>query len=240
MNYKKIYDALILKAKLQNRQKGKETYYEAHHIIPKCLGGKGECRQVTHPNIVLLTTKEHFIAHLLLVKSYPENISLKRALWSLLRNTSKCMKERYKPSSRMYEIIRNDYIKTSSGSGNPFYNKKHSLETKEKIRQSRHGLKTMLGKKHSEESKLKMSKAKLGKTLSKDVKEKIRLSRAGGNHPNAQTIICLKTGKIFGYTQELADYIKKPSSTVQKWLKGSTKSYPEWFHYKRQNLAYDQ
>lgn len=40
MNYKRIYDSIIENAKLQNRKKKQGIYYEEHHIIPKCLGGK--------------------------------------------------------------------------------------------------------------------------------------------------------------------------------------------------------
>lgn len=68
MNYSKIYDALICKAK--NRQ-DKVIYGEVHHIIPRCLGGNG-----SKDNLVLLTYREHFIAHLLLVKMYPNNTRL--------------------------------------------------------------------------------------------------------------------------------------------------------------------
>ena len=44
-----------------------EGYGEKHHIIPKCLKGGNE-----KPNIVKLTAEEHFIAHLLLTKMYPD------------------------------------------------------------------------------------------------------------------------------------------------------------------------
>lgn len=64
MNYKKIYDAIIEKAKLDNRIKG-VVYYESHHIVPKSLGGSN-CKE----NRVLLTAKEHFVCHRLLVKIY--------------------------------------------------------------------------------------------------------------------------------------------------------------------------
>jgi len=62
MNYKNIYDNLVQKAK--NRElKG---YLEKHHIVPKCMGGSN-----AKDNIVNLSAKEHFIAHKLLVRIYP-------------------------------------------------------------------------------------------------------------------------------------------------------------------------
>lgn len=63
MNYKKIYNDLINKFK--NFENKENLFLERHHIIPRCLGGKDK------DNIVLLPTRYHFIAHLLLWKSYP-------------------------------------------------------------------------------------------------------------------------------------------------------------------------
>lgn len=50
------------------RRKIVKGYYETHHAVPKCLGG-WESRD----NLVRLTAAEHYIAHLLLMKMYPEN-----------------------------------------------------------------------------------------------------------------------------------------------------------------------
>ena len=52
MNYQKIYENLISKAKSENRKKYKGVYYESHHIIPRCLGGNND-----KENKVLLTAK---------------------------------------------------------------------------------------------------------------------------------------------------------------------------------------
>ena len=71
MNYKKIYDSLIDRAK--NRKL--DCYTESHHILPKCLGGNDRKN-----NLVELTAREHFIAHLLLVKIYNNNLRLVKAV----------------------------------------------------------------------------------------------------------------------------------------------------------------
>ncbi len=52
-----------------------------------------------------------------------------------------------------------------SGNRNGMYGKKHSEETKEKMRNKQIGKRPMLGKKHSEETKEKISISKLGKTI---------------------------------------------------------------------------
>jgi hypothetical protein len=59
MNYSTHYNLLITRA--QNREL--LTHKETHHIIPKCLGGLD-----TKDNLVNLTYREHYIAHLLLAK----------------------------------------------------------------------------------------------------------------------------------------------------------------------------
>jgi hypothetical protein len=85
MNYQKIYDDLIIKARSKNRKRGDGVYYEAHHILPKCMGGKGKTHQwKTHPNIVLLTADEHLFAHKLLHHLHPNNPKLLKALWSMM------------------------------------------------------------------------------------------------------------------------------------------------------------
>lgn len=63
MNYRKIYNDLI------GRSRGRTLieYTESHHIIPRCIGGNNKSE-----NLCRLTAEEHFLAHLLLVKIYPD------------------------------------------------------------------------------------------------------------------------------------------------------------------------
>jgi hypothetical protein len=67
MNYKTIYITLMDRAKYRTIT----GYREKHHIQPKCMGGNDDPE-----NIVSLTAEEHYLAHLLLVKIYPENNKL--------------------------------------------------------------------------------------------------------------------------------------------------------------------
>ena len=61
MNHEQIYNLLISNAKTKNRSKA--VGLERHHIIPISMGGDNSIT-----NTVYLTTREHFIAHKLLVK----------------------------------------------------------------------------------------------------------------------------------------------------------------------------
>jgi hypothetical protein len=108
MNYQRIYNQLIEKAQSQNREKGKGIYYEIHHIIPTCVGGTGKKWEYkTHPNLVLLTAKEHFIAHRLLCQ-ISDNPKLANALWRMCTstNTENNKNRNYRISSRTYEHLR--------------------------------------------------------------------------------------------------------------------------------------
>ena len=97
MNYQKIYDQIIERAK--NRKL--EGYKERHHIVPKCLGGSNDKN-----NLVELTAQEHFICHMLLCEIYPHNVKLYQALWLMSTNKNKKEEKRYKVSSKTYERIK--------------------------------------------------------------------------------------------------------------------------------------
>jgi hypothetical protein len=78
MNYEKIYNQIITRARQENRSKDGVNYYENHHIIPKCLNGLNE-----ESNLVLLTGREHFICHWILTKIHPCSTKLVYAFWAM-------------------------------------------------------------------------------------------------------------------------------------------------------------
>ena len=195
MDYKAIYDRLCSKAKSENRIKGNGVYYEAHHIIPKSLGGDGLVTQDKwHPNIVLLTDKEHFLAHRLLCKIYPNNNELRYAWWAMCNQEGPNQQRSYRPSARAYSEAKKLFIESYSGENhplygkgylqagekNPAYGKPQSEESKQRKRESstkswqdpklrEEQSKRHKGRKKSEETKSKMSKPK-----SEEHKRKLR------------------------------------------------------------------
>ena len=103
MNHLKIYERLIKVAKSENRKRlnKKENnyiYYENHHILPKCMGGLD-----TEDNLVLLTAKEHYVCHKLLVYIYPKQLNLIFAFRMMSKNSL------YNISSRDYEYAKKLY-----------------------------------------------------------------------------------------------------------------------------------
>lgn len=96
--YTKWYYDLI--SNRQTNKLDKSTYTESHHIIPKSLGGSDSAG-----NIVKLSAREHFIAHMLLTKMFTGNDRAKMNFafnFMLVENNGK----RYKPSSKLYSVAR--------------------------------------------------------------------------------------------------------------------------------------
>jgi hypothetical protein len=171
--YKKWYDAIVKNA--QNRTL--DSYSELHHIIPRSLGGSDDTR-----NLVSLTIREHFICHILLTKftNGQDRYKMINAVWAMA-NLHNQWHQRIRITSRQYEKIKKEISHLRSqaydGDGNPFANKKHTEESKQKMRkpkkeghknnvsiaqrkrfENQHG--TFTNKKHTEESKQKMRKPK--------------------------------------------------------------------------------
>lgn len=119
MNYSKVYAQIIERARTEPRTKlprlhPNYTYYEAHHIIPKCRGGLGlKSEWRTHSNIVLLTGREHFICHWLLSRMYPNHRGIVYAFWAMCFKGNSTQ-QRYCSPSRAYQEAKELRAKTST------------------------------------------------------------------------------------------------------------------------------
>ena len=106
MNYRKIYADIIRRAKERPKPNG---YTEKHHIVPKSLGGSNE-----KSNIAILTAREHFLCHWLLVKMYEIGTEERKKMlcaFFFMRTEPNKTKRRF-VSSRAYESYRKEYLKT--------------------------------------------------------------------------------------------------------------------------------
>jgi hypothetical protein len=164
MDYRKIYDSLMntrLELKEQRiKEKRSGSYFEGHHIIPKSKGGTGiSTRPKNNLNIVLLTAREHFLAHWLLWRIYRDRSSA-LAFHKMMSNTK--LQNRVQ-NSRGYEEARLAFRETNKGNqygkgvkkviseeqrkrhsefmkgryigeNNPFYNKTHSKDAIDKMK----------------------------------------------------------------------------------------------------------
>lgn len=173
MNYYKIYKCLIKKAK--NRCILPGVYKEKHHIIPKCINGNNK-----KENLICLLPEEHYVAHQLLVKIYPENEKLIYAAKMMCASNYSI-----KRNNKLYGWLKNKWSENHSKIMKTKPSKrigiKHTEESKEKISQSRRENPIiyteelcqkmsqnasgenngMYGKKHKESSKEKIRKKRI-------------------------------------------------------------------------------
>jgi hypothetical protein len=124
MNYKKHYELLIERAKTRVLT----SYFERHHIIPKCVGGAN-----TKENIVKLTPEEHYVAHQLLIKIYPGVDALVFAAkkMTVSSGTQKRNNKLYGWLKRKHQLV----CRKRVGHSNPSFGKKwyyniYTLESK--------------------------------------------------------------------------------------------------------------
>jgi hypothetical protein len=153
MDYKKIYDSLI---KMAVDRKKFDGYSETHHIVPKCLGGSN-----SKSNLVKLTAREHFLAHYLLAKIYGGS------LWAAVTKMSgNRRRSGFLFNSRLYEVARKKHAFFISESQK---GRKLSILTKEKIAKSLREKESVnhpwTGRKHSQETKNKISLSNKGRIL---------------------------------------------------------------------------
>jgi hypothetical protein len=171
MNYQKIYDQIIERARSEVRKKKSTVYYEAHHILPRCLGGEGLTTQwKTHPNIVLLTAREHFLCHWLLARIYKSNRKVVYAFW-LISTGGNASQDRYRSSSRTYQEAKESYINSD---------RTRSEESKKAQSIRMKGMTgNMLGKSHTPETIRKISESNKGKFRSEETRERISKAKKG-------------------------------------------------------------
>jgi len=195
MNYLKVYCNLIRKAENRTLLDG---YTEKHHTFPKSIFGKNN-------RIVVLTAREHYIAHALLEKICIKKYGLNHWKTKKMINAFWCMNSQKSKNtyikSHLYESSRLRRSILMSGKNNHMYGKKISEETKEKRSKAHTGKKMSLesrakmseaakkrpkenyfGRKHSEETKLKLRNLNKGKKIPNEVRKKMSDANKGENN----------------------------------------------------------
>jgi hypothetical protein len=124
MDYNKHYSLLIERAKHRTTN----GYTERHHIVPRCLGGTDD-----KDNLVDLYPEEHFLAHQLLVKIYPNNFKLINAAVMMCVNSSSQKRMNNKLYSWLRKRLSETMKNSQSGKGNSQFGTcwVSNLETKE-------------------------------------------------------------------------------------------------------------
>jgi len=70
MNWDKIYDNLMTRAKVRSLYYPLNKYSEEHHILPQCIFPEFEDLKKYPENCAVLTSEEHYLAHQLLIKMH--------------------------------------------------------------------------------------------------------------------------------------------------------------------------
>lgn len=168
MNYKKIHDQIISRAK---SRKIPDCYCEMHHIIPKSMGGSDNPE-----NIAVLTAREHFIIHWLLMKIHRN----KQMVYAFHCMTRPVGNGRTRYTSHSFKYAREAFAKwiseNRSGKNNPLYG--------------------ITGKDHPHYG-MKRSK-KTRKNISIAAKKRYETEI----HPTAREVFCIETGEKFSSISE--------------------------------------
>jgi hypothetical protein len=160
MNYQRHYNLLIERA----RGRKLTVYFEKHHIIPRCCGGGDESE-----NIAQLTAEEHYVAHQLLVKIYPENRKLVFAAWMMCNGK--------KRNNKRYAWLKRKQLKLLS---EIHRGKKITDENKQKL------IDANTGRICSQETRKKISQSQIGKVLTEEHRRKLSEAHRG-KKPSAET-----------------------------------------------------
>lgn len=194
----------------------KKEYFEGHHIIPKCFGGKGYTKS-KNKNIIWLFPQEHFMAHKLLLFKYPNNFKLIAAYWHMCNKNYKCSADEYKFAKEKYS---KELSKRLRGH-------RVSKETREKLRKANKGhkpwnagktnvyskdnleLRRKIGKKNGiktagwNKGKKMIGYINYGMTNkhhTEETKRKLSIQRKG-NHPKSEypskIVLCIETNKKY-------------------------------------------
>jgi hypothetical protein len=242
MNYQKIYDSIIEKANSENRRKGDGIYYEKHHIIPRCLNGGDEKENLVlltarehflcHKLLAFIypNKKEIFYAIHLMTFMNKEKYALSSrdyeyAKLKLLEFPPFLNKQH---TSESKDKISNG-LKSAFGEGRRIQwnkNKKglcpqlasmkgkhHSLESKKKISEAFTGEKNpFYGKKHKEETKIKMresgKKRDNSSYRSAEFISKKKILAKGENNPMFKKSLLERWKEKYGEEEAKVKYIK--------------------------------
>jgi hypothetical protein len=153
MQHKLVYEALITKARLRDSVSG---YVEKHHILPRSLGGDDSPK-----NIVSLTAREHFIAHMLLAHIHGGS-----QWYAVIKMSQQCGTK----NSRSFEYARQkaiSYLKSRKIT----WGKKISIANTGKVYGS-----------YTSERCQNISAASMGRVITNETKQKIINSLRGKKH----------------------------------------------------------
>lgn len=152
--YLNVYINIIERALLRVRDES--TYYEKHHILPKCMCDDNKQKR-DKINLVYLTAKEHYIAHILLWKATNDSL-LAYSVKTFIMSNKRVLRGNMRFNSNLFARAREE---------SRIYNSKNAKEWMSKKGHPRTGAKL------SDDTKNKIKSSLIGTNQSDDTKEKI-------------------------------------------------------------------
>lgn len=246
--YYKVYNKLIESRLNRGLDKTKlDGYFEKHHILPKCMGGKD-----IESNYVLLAVKEHLLAHMLLARIYPNLLGLIRSLSAMLMKNLGRYNSEYKTSLRTINSIRAIYSEHKDEFSKQQLGKEISDEHRENLSKSHKGkLLSINTKKKLDNTRYKINIIGPDNTIYESIMDCVRKTGIAystlmnwiNKHPEkgyrkynikGRTSKSIKIigpdGKIYKSMRECADKLNKDEKTIKNWIE----KHPELgFKYKQ-------
>lgn len=209
MDYKRIYDQLmesrlsIKKERNEARKSG--AYFERHHIIPLSMGGN-KSYSIDSDNIVLLTAREHYLAHRMLWIIYKTR-EMGFAFHKMVFSQNSLQKRRF--DSKAYEAARIALSECQRGENNPMFGRESPMKGKEPANKGK-----KLGPREDIMGENNPSKRK-------EVREKISRANKGKQKPTGKKSptfggykILLRDGIFYGKYENLVDVQKIVQCTI--------------------------
>jgi hypothetical protein len=164
--YHRWYLSIVAKAQAEGRKKCGDGKYDQHHIIPVSMGGTNN-----KSNLVLLTSKEHFLCHLLLFKCTEGKAKMSMACaWHRMATIKRYCSRQYVEIGVRHKISLNGINKGAYQSPE----KRAKISASLKGRSNPAASERLKGRKLSQATKDKISKAGKGREFTMEAKEKIR------------------------------------------------------------------
>lgn len=186
-------------------------------------------------NLIDLYAREHFEAHRLLAEENPKNEKLAFAFW-IMSTKSKTTSGRYTCTADEYESARIALSKAQSKTkkerfsnkeNHPWFGKKHSEETKIKMSNAKKGKpspKKGIPVSEKERERLRqLNNARIGTKWSEEQHRKMDGRYANGNSTSCVPIYCPELDESFWGLQEACDKYGLTKPNISKCLKGIRK-----------------
>ena len=207
MNYEKIYYDFCSSRQQMNREKNKGTYFEEHHIKPKSLFPE---LKKTKENLVLLTAREHYLAHLLLIRFTTGEDKFKM-ICAFCRFCHGKNAEKFK-NGKEYEKYR---LLWHSLLSEKFKGKKRPIQVIQKMMETRRNGDNWKVKDETKDKLSKLAKAQFSSEESKKHHSEI-MKMYYAEHPETHTGI-YKGTKLGPRSQEVKDKVKNAVVNSEKW-----------------------